>query len=135
MPPLSTRIPAPVARVLRRARVVEAEATGDRRPEALRVTRALLGGARSVGYHAAALAECLEIRVTSVRTRGGSDGWIDTATIVAIAELPPAPSLAGGPTPCCRRPASMRSGTSVASPATCFARWHETPSASAWAEV
>jgi hypothetical protein len=48
MPPLSTRIPAPVARVLRRARVVEAEATGDRRREALRVTRALIGS-RQIG--------------------------------------------------------------------------------------
>jgi hypothetical protein len=88
-PPLPTEIPPSVAQILRRALAAELEATRAGRRQAFRVTRTLLGGARQVGYPALELVRDLDISVHSVRTRGGSDGWISVASVIDLADLTP----------------------------------------------
>ncbi len=64
-------------------------AGGDQRRPAFRLTRSLLGGARSAGYSAALLAKCLGSSITSVRNRDGSNGWIAGDVFAALTDLPP----------------------------------------------
>jgi hypothetical protein len=99
-PPPDLALPAPnrvafreevtahVAATLRRARAAEQSAVGEQRIPAFRVTRALIAGTRSVGYTDAQVAECLGMKVSGVRARGGSDGWIAVDDFGDLADLP-----------------------------------------------
>jgi hypothetical protein len=81
-------VPPALATVLRRALAAESSARGEHRIPAFRLTRSLLGGARAAGFPNAVLAHCLGTTVQSVRTRGGSDGWIAASTFADLAGLP-----------------------------------------------
>jgi hypothetical protein len=81
-------VPPVLATVLRRALAAESSARGEHRIPAFRLTRSLLGGARAAGLPNAVLAQCLGTTVQSVRTRGGSDGWIVATTFADLAGLP-----------------------------------------------
>jgi hypothetical protein len=81
-------VPSVLATALRRALAAESSARGEHRVPAFRLTRSLLGGARAAGFPTAVLAHCLGTTVQSVRTRGGSDGWIAATTFADLAGLP-----------------------------------------------
>jgi hypothetical protein len=81
-------VPPVLATALRRALAAESSARGEHRIPAFRLTRSLLGGARAAGFPNAVLAHCLGTTVQSVRTRGGSDGWIAATTFADLADLP-----------------------------------------------
>jgi hypothetical protein len=81
-------VPPVLATALRRAHAAESSAKGEQRIPAFRLTRSLLGGARAAGFPNAVLAQCLGTTVQSVRTRGGSDGWIAATTFADLAGLP-----------------------------------------------
>jgi hypothetical protein len=84
----AAHIPDALAAALRRAHAVELRAIGAQRRPALRLTRSLLGGSRLAGYHASQLAECLGVSVSSIRNRGGSDGWVDVPAFTRVAGVP-----------------------------------------------
>jgi hypothetical protein len=73
--------------VLRRARSIEVEATGQQRLPALRLTRYLIAGVRFAGYPDALIAEHLNVTLDSVRTRGGSDGWVAAEDYAVLADV------------------------------------------------
>jgi len=80
-------VPDRLVALLRRARAIEIQASGPDRLPALQRTRYLIAGVRSAGYPDALIAEHLDITVDSVRTRGGSDGWIAAEDFAALAEV------------------------------------------------
>lgn len=70
-----------------RAREVESQATGANRIEAFRLTRALIGGARDLGYSAADLATCLGVRVSTLEGRTERAAWINAAAFAELAGI------------------------------------------------
>jgi hypothetical protein len=80
-------VPDRLAVPLRRAHAVEHLARGPERWAAFRLTRLMIAGARITGYTDAAVAECVGISLQAVRSRGGSDGWIDAEKFAALTGL------------------------------------------------
>lgn len=68
----------------------EMAAAGPQRVPAFRTMRALLGGSCAAGYSYAQLAQCLGVRVETLRARAITDDWIRDQTFAELAAVHPA---------------------------------------------